>query len=528
MMILTIVMLLCDGGPKSSFRYIRPGTSLANGVTAIKVKNSTQGPGTQLLPDSGFSRLSTVFSEISFTDNPQLTILFIQRHYIDLLHIQTHNFYFIELTTRHYTMASKREIQRKKRMSEDEGYKQKRALQRKVSDKKLAKTPERIQYLKEWRKKRMSEDEGYKQKRALQKKVSDKKLAKTPERIQYLKESLEARNKPISKVLDLTVDALPTHHMDSLIGLFKTLLLEPWGSEKGIPIHTDAPGSCTPKCNISRPAVTRIHFGKQHDNGYRADYGAGTSSVGTDPRRAEIRVMTPAMVELGEALRQHMIENKMRCSCNMDLDEEFNSVTALLYTGKDAIPGSEGSSLGYHCDAVFGTDGSFSTSQNTQKERTPVVVVTLGDPRSLKMKKRRAMDGNWKDDKEYGILEFWLENGTIFVLHPDDEQPKKRATQKFLSQYQHGNVHVKKGLSLSLVFRVVTSKAKVCVVDNRKELQEKDKVLLKKKLHYHTKRKRTVADHHDTALQEFLDTKDVQEQHFRTFVKDKMVEWGWS
>jgi hypothetical protein len=100
------------------------------------------------------------------------------------------------------------------------------------------------------------------------------------------------------------------------------------------------------------------------------------------------------------------------------------------------------------------------------------------------------MDGTWKDDKEYGILEFWLENGTIFVLHPDDEQPKRRATQKFLSQYQHGNVHVTDWLSLSLVFRVVTSKAKVCVVDNRKELQEKDKVRFEKKMHYYTKRER--------------------------------------
>jgi hypothetical protein len=381
------------------------------------------------------------------------------------------------------------------------------------------------------RKRRMLEDAKYNLKRRMDLKRSGAKSNKRPERKKNLQTTDAARALPMSTVLPL--DTLPADHRQSLISVFETLFDASWGSKEGIPIHTDAAGSNTPKCNITRPAVVRSHFGKElHDGSdaqyqHRVDYGAGTHSVGTDPRRAEIRVMTPEMENFGIFMMKFLRETKIRCRNNIDLDEEFNSVTALVYTGRDALPVNDGSSLGYHCDCNFSTTGVFNERTNTQKERTPTVVVTLGDQRVLHMKKRRVRaSGKWSDNC-YGTLKFPLEANSIFLLHPDDEKPKKRAGQKYLSQYQHGILHVPHGLSLSLVYRVVTSTAKVCVADNRKVLVEKDHARLGKILRFHTEKDETVATHHDEALMEFMTVKKSLEANFKTYVRAKMAEWGW-
>ena len=81
--------------------------------------------------------------------------------------------------------------------------------------------------------------------------------------------------------------------------------------------------------------------------------------------------------------------------------------------------------------------------------------------------------------------EFLQEHGSIFLLHPEDERPKKR-WQTHSSQFQHGGIQVKKGLSLALIFRVVTAKAEVNTVTNRKKLEEKEMFQLENKVKFHT------------------------------------------
>jgi hypothetical protein len=142
------------------------------------------------------------------------------------------------------------------------------------------------------------------------------------------------------------------------------------------------------------------------------------------------------------------------------------------------------------------------------------------------VKKRRSTENGWRDDPNFGQRQFWLKNGSIFMLHPDDERPKKRAGQKYISQFQHG-VDVRNGISVALVFRVVTSKAKVCVVDNIIELLDKDEERLAKIVRFHTGEEKTVAEHHDDARERFFKKQAKLESHFRSFVIKTMKEFKW-
>ena len=62
---------------------------------------------------------------------------------------------------------------------------------------------------------------------------------------------------------------------------------------------------------------------------------------------------------------------------------------------------------------------------------------------------------------------FNLADSTVFILHPNDEMPQKRGNEKFLSQYQHGNINVKSGLSVGFLFRCVKTTVEVHVSNDR-------------------------------------------------------------
>ena len=62
---------------------------------------------------------------------------------------------------------------------------------------------------------------------------------------------------------------------------------------------------------------------------------------------------------------------------------------------------------------------------------------------------------------------FNLADSTVFILHPNDEMPQKHGNDTFLSQYQHGNINVKNGLSVGFLFRCVKTKVEVDVLNDR-------------------------------------------------------------
>ena len=64
------------------------------------------------------------------------------------------------------------------------------------------------------------------------------------------------------------------------------------------------------------------------------------------------------------------------------------------------------------------------------------------------------------------------------MLHPDDEFPMKRLQEDLISLYPHGNVHVRIGLSIGLVFRCVTNIKPYNQETNKMTLGQKERQYL--------------------------------------------------
>ena len=137
-------------------------------------------------------------------------------------------------------------------------------------------------------------------------------------------------------------------------------------------------------------------------------------------------------------------------------DCELNHCTIIIYNTHS--PGIN-YKLPFHYDCEYDHNGTF-LQRNSKRENTPVIVYSLGDSRTLNLSRRMAVDSG--NHKQWLIIqkkckEFELKDNSIFLLHPDDENPLLRYFDKELSQFQHGNVQVKKGqLSLGMVLRNVT------------------------------------------------------------------------
>jgi len=201
--------------------------------------------------------------------------------------------------------------------------------------------------------------------------------------------------------------------------------------------------------------------------------------------------------------------------------EPFNHVTVLLYYEKtprhdddDEITASTSSStkpstttpnstekiknyrrnhlqLPYHTDNVYSKSGKFLHSKNSQKQHTITAILTLGDERILHFQKQCLYKNHstgtmkWRKCHEGEYFErFRMGNGSLFVLHPEDEVPKFRrksgnASSGLLegakSRFLHGGIRNGGGgmdnraynfyrepdnncrLSVALVFRTVTA-----------------------------------------------------------------------
>ena len=265
-------------------------------------------------------------------------------------------------------------------------------------------------------------------------------------------------------------------------GILNKLVNSRMNSREGIHVALDSPYTKDLKPNITRPAVLRQYFGAhsyEHDNykhyAPRFTYGGGIGSscktVGTIDSMFVTREFTANIDLLSK--RVHEIVFSKDYSYNRFKNEgkdtvkvvkdQFNHCTVLMYYGIDEV--KKTSKLGLHSDCVYSKDGVFKTKQNSQKENSLTVSLTLGDSRVLRHYERSATltskgsFGKWIVNEEEWI-ETLLTEGTLMVIHPYDERPSlsKRNSEILSTQLQHGKVQVKRDQwSCAIVFRTVTN-----------------------------------------------------------------------
>lgn len=125
---------------------------------------------------------------------------------------------------------------------------------------------------------------------------------------------------------------------------------------------------------------------------------------------------------------------------------DFNHCTILIYNGHSKNVNNK---LSYHCDITYDHNGKFVCNKNSQGQDTPALVYSLGDSRVLHFIKRcvvneKGLNKRWKRDK-YPLAHFNLDDNSLFVLHPFDENPRKKDKYEHISQLQHGKVVLKHG-----------------------------------------------------------------------------------
>ena len=101
--------------------------------------------------------------------------------------------------------------------------------------------------------------------------------------------------------------------------------------------------------------------------------------------------------------------------------------------------------------------------QNSQRKQSLTCILAVGNSRSLLFQpmrwitKEETGKGFIKLNVEDASEEFKLSNGSLFFLHPDDEQDQLRLEfdKECLTFFQHGHKGVKSdvGMSFGLVFR---------------------------------------------------------------------------
>jgi hypothetical protein len=342
----------------------------------------------------------------------------------------------------------------------------------------------------------------------------------------------ESRKKPQSQILRTKLNDILPNSLSIVKAEVLTLLLSEWDSREGLSFHMDSPMANPPMCNIDRPGVLRTAYGRDYhqpcedDALYltRATYGtgSGSNSVATDRRKNQTKQLSCAMDKVGDGIHKNLQRRTAKYFRAMDLSEGFNSVSILLYMGSDVISKCTESTIGYHSDAEYNSKGQFS-KHNSQKENTPVVVLTLGDQRTLHMKKRKVkLDGGWMPYNGNELLhDYVLQSGSIFVLDPADEIPKTRGRENQpLSQFQHGGVKLTKGLSIAIIFRTVTTTAKINVTNNKMKLGEDDDNFLRKPINVKGGTQcKPRSEHIDDAYREALGRKQEMENQLQSYVQ---------
>ena len=182
----------------------------------------------------------------------------------------------------------------------------------------------------------------------------------------------------------------------------------------------------------------------------RAAYatGSGVSSIGLDPRKATIENIFPDLAELMNKVRVRT-QKHYATSGQTAPTSDFNQVSVKIYFN--------GKETGEHTDIGYEHGHLTAQKNNSQLPGTPVVILTSGSNKILEFVRYGQFDKPKKSTK-YKSLKVQQKHGSFFLLDPRDEALDHDHCfwkhKSFLSDTAHG-------VCMSLMFRVVTSKAAV-------------------------------------------------------------------
>ena len=243
------------------------------------------------------------------------------------------------------------------------------------------------------------------------------------------------------------------------------------------------PYSKSPFINLLRPAVPRFFFADRAPPGtsgancarkyndtytvWRYDYGSGsgTGSVATNESYRVIAPMPTSFTNLHQAIYKKLQQDPRFKSLVRDGKNKFNHATVLTYRGHNHLTS--------HTDQVWAPTGKFVSQKNSQKEGSPVVIVTIGDPRKLLFLRRSSNGKRWDVAEKVPFMTVQQHHLQVFVLHPRDERPlrrhdwmgKRKEKVQFTHRVDQPQGREREGyLSVAILFRCVT---KTCPVDVR-------------------------------------------------------------
>ena len=119
-------------------------------------------------------------------------------------------------------------------------------------------------------------------------------------------------------------------------------------------------------------------------------------------------------------------------------------------------------------DTKYSLLGDYLPNCNGQAVNTPVVIFTVGSSRNLFFRKRitkLSKKGRrcWEIDKS-STMSVCLKEGSMMILHPDDEKPHIDQKTGEEVHFQHGNVKITDtSISIAFVFRISSH---TCICDS--------------------------------------------------------------
>ena len=126
-----------------------------------------------------------------------------------------------------------------------------------------------------------------------------------------------------------------------------------------------------------------------------------------------VRPFTDAMRKIGKVIGE-FIEKKYNNDKTID-QNSINNCVLITYLPNMVFP--------EHRDVTYTKDGKYDAMKNSQAKKTVTAILVVGDSCRLDFHLYKQGVKIEQVSEEEGRHYFELEHGTLFLLHPEDEQP---------------------------------------------------------------------------------------------------------